>query len=397
MSSYHSNFSYLNKNSKNDFGWTVASIDADNGEMDSYLSQEQVYTDSYSGRRRILYGTKWNAVATVKITVIKNNGSDFSLSECRNAYRWLTGNPQASWLDLYSNGALKYSFLVTCSDVKPYKLDARTVALVIYFESISPWAYSPSHSITLDLSQNFEVSDEGVLYSTHGEVSLAISPDGSGILYNENREVELQLDDGALYSDVLPNDMQNSEDKFVMEINNPTDDLYSYVYLDTVIHNNNSTFLKIHNKTTGETTEIYNLDANEIITINADNFIISDKPNKIFGNSFNFVWPRLVPGTNQISISSDGVGTLEFTYRYPVKIGDCAMTINASGADMYYEDCMDDVVVKPISWNDITHTPTTIEGYGITNAYNMAQVDHKLDEGIDQQELYNTLESILNS
>ena len=42
VSSYHSSFSYLDKNSKNDFGWIIAAFDPDNGEMDSYLSQEQI-------------------------------------------------------------------------------------------------------------------------------------------------------------------------------------------------------------------------------------------------------------------------------------------------------------------------------------------------------------------
>ena len=66
MSSYHSSFSYLNKNSREDMHWLIVHFDADQGETDSYLSQEQIYTDSYNGTRRMLYGTKWNAVANIE-------------------------------------------------------------------------------------------------------------------------------------------------------------------------------------------------------------------------------------------------------------------------------------------------------------------------------------------
>jgi hypothetical protein len=54
MSSYHTSFSYLGKSSK-DMGWIIVAFDADEGATDSYLSQEQIYTDSYNGTRRILY------------------------------------------------------------------------------------------------------------------------------------------------------------------------------------------------------------------------------------------------------------------------------------------------------------------------------------------------------
>jgi hypothetical protein len=70
MSSYHSSFKYLNKKSDEDFGWIVGHFSSDEGETESYLSQEQVYTNSYNGTKRTLYGTKYNTVANIKITVI---------------------------------------------------------------------------------------------------------------------------------------------------------------------------------------------------------------------------------------------------------------------------------------------------------------------------------------
>lgn len=313
MSSYHSSFKYLDKKSDVDFGWTITHFEADDGETDSYLSQKQIYSDTYRGARRILYGTKWDAVARIKITVIKQDGSDFSELECRKAYRWLTGNPQSSFLDLYIGEETRYSFLCTVQDVKPQKMDSRTVGLNIYFESVSPWAYSPIQKYKYSFGQELTV-DDGALSGKFESTSFSIDKDG--VAYN-NSELSV-ADDGTLYID----------NSIVFDINNETDDLYTYIGLNTILRNDNSDYLSIKNITTGEETIITGMKKNEIITLDGEQFIISDVPNKIFGNSFNFIWPRLIPGVNTIVISGSGNGELEFTYRYPIKIGDCAIDIN---------------------------------------------------------------------
>jgi hypothetical protein len=313
MSSYHSSFKYLNKKSDEDFGWIITHFEADDGETDSYLSQEQVYSDTYRGTRRILYGTKWDSVALVKITVVKQDYSDFSELECRKAYRWLTGNPQSTCLDLYIGDEIKYSFFCTVQDVKPQKMDARTVGLNIYFESISPWAYSSIQRFDCSFGQEVAVSN-GVLVGDTNTAEFNI--DENGVIYN-NKILSIS-DDGTLYID----------NSVVFDIDNETDDLYTYVGLNTIFKNNNSDYLSIKNTTTGEETIITGMKTNEIIALTDEQFIISDVPNKIFGNSFNFVWPRLIPGINTIAISGSGSGQLEFTYRYPIKIGDCAIDIN---------------------------------------------------------------------
>lgn len=313
MSSYYPSFSYLNKNSQNDFGWIVASLDPDNGEQDSGLSVEQIYTDSYRGTKRILYGARYNTTPIIKITLVKCNGSDFTVKECRDAYRWLTGNPSASWLDLCVGDEVQYSFLVTIQDLKQYKLDARTVALTIYAESISPWAYSSLQTYNCSFGQVLAVED-GVLYNEEDETSLNV--DDNGVLYNSTETLSI-TDNGTTYID----------NSVVLTIDNETDDLYTPIYLNTVFTNNNSDYISIKNTTTGEETIITNMVANEIIKLSAEQFVISDVPGKIFGNTFNFVWPRLVPGVNELVIDGSGSGHLEFTYRYPIKIGDCAMNV----------------------------------------------------------------------
>ena len=268
MSVYHNSFTYLGINSSIDKNWIIVHFDPDNGETDSYLTKEQIYSDSYDGTRRILYGTRWSAVATPVITVMKPNDSEFSLSELRQAYKWLTGNPSSSWMDFYVGDEITYRLLCTIQDVRPYKMDAKTIGLNIICESLSPWAYSPLQT------QSQSIVGEGAI-----------------------------------------------------TINNQSDDLYTYTYLNVVYENASGDTLKIINNTLEEETKVTDLVSNEVITINNNMIITSDKDEKVFGNSFNFVYPRLKAGVNELTIIGTGNITLE--YIYCIKMGDMAVDINS--------------------------------------------------------------------
>ena len=392
MSSYHSKFTYLNKKSDKDLGWVIVHFDADNGETDSYLTQEQIYSDLYDGSRRILYGTKWSTTAQIKITVIKKSGGSFSLSECRSAYKWLTGNPSASWLDLYTDDSLepKYGFLCTVRDVKPQKLDARTVGLNIYFESISPWAYSPLQTITREFGNDLYVLDDGVLSTLEDGTTLVV--DDNGVLSNKEG-----------YAGFVCSIMGtlNLQSKITMDITNPSDDLYSYVYMDVVFESEDGGGFIIENNTLQEYCIVAEVSQYEKVTLSSNHFITSSILNKTFGDYFNYVWPRLQPGVNNFTILVAGKGTLTFTYRYPMKVGDCAIDVNVYGDSLCCESYSgsgsgnDSGVV---AWNDIVNTPTTIEGYGITDAYNKRDTDRmfkNISATVDSNKLTAMLDDIL--
>ena len=152
------------------------------------------------------------------------------------------------------------------------------------------------------------------------------------------------------------------------------------------------------------------LKKNEKITISAKQFIISNYSNRSFGDDFNFVWPRLKPGINNLSIDGDGNGSVCFTYRYPMKVGDCAMDIGVYGGNI---TCGEMTAYDTIKWENIIGTPTSLGGYGITDAYTMSdvynkvEVDNKIDKieisggsgstniVIDEKELNDMFESIL--
>ena len=327
MSSYHSSFTYLGQNSL-DKGFRIVAFEPDNGEVDTFLDMEQVYTESYDGTKRYLYGLKYNNVATIKITLIKKDGSDFSVDDNRKALRWLTGNRHASWLDFYDKNHKTaknpvYSFFGSIISVKQYKLDARIVGLTITFESTTPWAYSSPQQFSRNFGEgNFGMDTAGSVFK--GETVSMLNIDSNGVLYNDSDDIDaaFKIDSyGVIY---------NSND-IDFEITNNTDDLYTYTNLDikytNLSGNETGNTVTILNKTLNEETNISGITRYEVVQLNSGQFIVSNT-GRIFGDNFNFVWPRLRPGINEFSINGSGKGTIEFTFRYPVKIGDCAVDIN---------------------------------------------------------------------
>lgn len=403
MASYYPSFTYMGLNSLKDKHLRVVAFDADSGEHDTFLGMDPIYTDKYDGTRRIDYGAKFNSVAVIKISVVKLNKTDFTVAEVRDFLKWTTGIRQTSYLDLVSGDTVKFSFLGRVTNAYQQKMDARTVGLTIEFTSISPWAYSPIQSEGYDSNQGLILDSEGILQKTDTMSQLQI--DTSGVLYN-NMILDLS-DKGTVYINTSR----------IFQINNKTDDLYTPIYLNTTVTSNIKSDVSIKNVTLDEETVIQNVAANEVITLSDKQFILSDKSERVFGNDFNFKWPRLAPGVNDFIITMDGDGSVIFTYRYPIKIGDCAIDINDLLNEC--EDSSDDTfgdfgfgteIIPPegeiiqgdVSWAMIKNTPTTLEGYGITNAYTTTQVDEKIadidiDDNINENELNNMLNGLLKS
>ena len=255
----------LNNRSNTDFGLIVCAISPDDGETDSYLTMEPIYTESFDGSIRRDYGAKYTQSAILYITMLKNNYADMSRKELREVLDWLTGLRKVSWLDLYNDdsGEISFSFLGRITDVKLQKLDSRVVGIKAEFTSISPWAYS------------------GI---NHNEISLSGTTTRHSIL-------------------------------------NASDEVGIYVYPNvTFVNKANNGSLNIINHTTGEETIIRNLSMNEVITLDSNKTIYSDKPVKIFGDDFNFNWLRLSQGYNHIEVT--GVGHLTIEHRDIMKVAD---------------------------------------------------------------------------
>lgn len=325
MASYHSSFTYNGENSAKDRHLIIATFEPDNGLKETFLSMDIVSDSYHDGTRRYTYSSRYNSTATITITVIKNDGSDFSLAEVRSNLRWLTGIRVDSWLDMYIGDSFQYAFLGRITNVQQQKMDARTVGLVITFSSVSPWAYSAPQTFNCDISQLLNIDENNVVKKkdTNSE-NLGFD---NGILFANSLDINsyFKIDNnGVVYLD----------NAYRTIIDNQTDDLYTNIYLDIDYINGNSTFFSTKNLTLGEESLIENISTNEKISIKAKQFIVSDIPNKIFGDDFNFVWPRLVPGENSFVIEGDGSGFAKFTYRYPMKVGDCAMDVDIYGGEI---------------------------------------------------------------
>lgn len=332
MSMYYASFTYLDKNSA-DQGWMITHFegDSDSGEMDTFLSTSTVGTDNYNGTKRTMYGSKYNNEATLKVTIIKKDGSDFGIVDTREALKWLTGAQQNSWMYLYvgdedrdaegKNIGSKARFRVLghVQDVKQYKMDARVVGLVIYFESASPWAYS---------------------------LPQVVSQSVTG-------------------SDIIP-------------IKNETDDQYTYTPMNVVYKVSSGEALTItitDEKNNKEITKLTNLGLNEVITMTDNMMITSSNTYKVFGDSFNFHFPRLASGENKVLV--EGWGHITLTYSYCVKLGDCVTKMNAASEPI----CNDsgEIIVDTLSWYRISDTPTTLQGYGLAGeVYSKADIDYKI-------------------
>ena len=236
MSVYQRKFGYLNR-FNTDFGLQVVAFDPDDGEMDSYLSVESVFTDKFDGTRRYDYGAKYKETSMLYITMVKNNYADFSRTELREVLGWLTGLRKVSWLDLYNDddGKISYSFLGRVTDVKLQKMDARVIGIKVEFTSVSPWAFSSVQKIELTLNGN----------------------------------------------------------KTLVPVCNYSDEYSLYLHPNiTFVNKSENGSLNIFNRTTGEETIINSLAMNEKVVLDTNKIIYSDNQMKTFSDDFNFVWPR---------------------------------------------------------------------------------------------------------
>ena len=397
MSSYHTSFTYNGKNSFYE-NLIIVAFDPDDGFKDSFLSMDNISDDYYDGTKKINYGSRYNTTADVQISVIKKDGTDMTLKEFRSYAKWLTGARTDSWLDMYigdylapvtefmtdgetntfvvpytySNPVVQidgnmtdayqysctqfaniltfdeapyegafisitespiYSFLGKITNFEQYKYDARTTGIRLTFSSVSPWAFSAQQPFECNIGQVLRIqsiNNQNVLTKSREKLGVY-----NGVLcpsYLSAQSYFNVLDDGTAYIDT----------SFHKTINNESDDLYTYIYLDIDYFNDSGDDIVIKNETLGEETIIKGIDPGEIISISNKQFIISysldtvtgekvRNTHKIFGSNFNFVWPRLAPGENDFSIYGSGAGVAKFTYRYPMKIGDCTIDIDVHG------------------------------------------------------------------
>ena len=281
MAIYHPRIGFRGKDNY-DFEVVTAVFDPSNGENDTYLDMEPVYVDNYDASQRTDYGAKFVQVATPSVTFVEVDGSDIDPNKAKRLLRWLTGSRENAWMDVYNRDRkIVCSYLGRFTEVKFQKMDARIIGIRATFTSISPWAFS------------------------------------------DVKEVKMKINQGTT----------------TFNIDNDTDDLYSYVYPSMQFKNTyNNGELHVVNTTTNNETIFKNLQQGEVINIDSNFVVYSDNAHRIFNEDFNFEFPKLEPGTN--SFTATGNGEVIFKFRYPLKVGDSFLDNYdlKNGVVIYVED-----------------------------------------------------------
>lgn len=330
MAIYHPKISFHGQTNY-DLELIVSTFNPDNGEVDSYLDMEPVYTDSYDGTIRTDYGAKYKSVATPSITFIEVNGSDINPYKVRNVLRWLTGSRKNSWMDVCDkDGEIVCSYLGRFTDVKLQKEDARVIGIVAYFTSVSPWAYSKVQSpVSVNLNGETEFAIDNLsddLYSyvypkisfKNGKNQNKFSITNSTIV--EGNAVEHFIGNGEKKEYKLDNYFYN-DSSVTIDGNKTTQYKYNKDTgnLEFDIAPFSGSMIEVNSKIRNRSS-FNNLQQEEVITIDNNFVAYSDNDKRIFDDDFNFVFPRLIPGTNRFF--ADGVGTLTLEFRYPMKVAD---------------------------------------------------------------------------
>ena len=81
--------------------WTGLAFDGDDGDAVTHLAREAQISESYNGSLNRIHGYTWNDSFAFKVTFVKQDYSDFTSEENRKMLKWLTGNPHASFVDIY--------------------------------------------------------------------------------------------------------------------------------------------------------------------------------------------------------------------------------------------------------------------------------------------------------
>ena len=309
----------------------VGTFDPDNGAVDSYLDMEPVYTDSYDGSIRTDYGAKYNSVATPSVTFVEVDGSDIGPYKVRNTLRWLTGSRSNAWMDVCDkDGDVVCSYLGRFTNVQLQKMDARVIGIVATFTAVSPWAYSKVQSpVSINLNGETEFAIDNLsddLYSyvypkisfKNGKNQNKFSITNSTIV--EGNAVEHFIGDGEKKEYKLDNYFYN-DSSVTIDGNKTTQYKYNKDTgnLEFDIAPSRGSLIEINSKIRNRAS-FSNLQPEEVITIDNNFVVYSDNDKRIFDDDFNFIFPRLIPGTNRFF--ADGVGLLTLEFRYPMKVAD---------------------------------------------------------------------------
>ena len=281
-------------------------FDGDNGETATGLNRSIISTESYNGKFKYATGAKYNEVLSPKITLIKEDYTDLTLSEQRQILSWLTNRNTPGFMDVYygdDDSAIVYSMLGMPIQIDTYKLaNNRTVGITFTFESLSPFAFSPLHTEERNITSptvfnivSYSDDTDSLVYP-----KITVTPLGKVITIDSESFFHNNYIDGTVYK---------YNDKFYWKNGNE-----SLTGQSSDTSNITTTGIYIINETTGEmATYLGNIGTDEIITIDGANKIIaSSNSERVLSSNFSWRWLGLKSGLNKIKV----VGNCKVTFEW---------------------------------------------------------------------------------
>lgn len=307
---------WLNRTSLDFDCWTELSFESgDEGECESFLNREGVFSESFDGNARRVHSYKHTEVMSPKLTFIKQNYEEFTDTENQAMLSWLDGSNKASVLSVYKDDSnvISYELIGNFTEIQLYKLSNKRIAgYTATFEANTPYALSPIKTIEKVITEpatftiNCQTDDyEGLVYP-----KITIVEDNSIIVNIDSTMASNIFTDG------------NYIEGTVYSYDN------TYYWKDAdgnhTSQNNTSeietTSVYIKNETANISTFIKNNQRNESIIIDGANKLITNGGTRIFANDFAWNWVPLMRGNNEITVIGNCSIALE--YREPIKCGE---------------------------------------------------------------------------
>lgn len=348
--------------------WAEIAFDSEQGASSSFLNRESVSTVHYDGTYRRIHSYRYNEVFMPRITLVKNDYSDFTPEENRKILSWLTAKDTADWLEIYhdDSNVVSYRLYGNFVAVDQHKLsNGRVVGYECEFESSSPYAWSTKYEINKQVSklEQFNVACNSDEYNkplypkvtvtfTGDDIYLPADKNPMDSAYAMIPNVIYSYEDN-LYININTGDIEDQGKFQIVEVLASTTAASEYtiggcyyfpseqIVKKTVVIKNdgvahyewkpvsivgaavkiNNTYV-VNGETTSKETTIAGGAIGETIVFDGTNKVItSDKENtvKIVGDDFNWVWPSFVSGTNSLTIT--GNCDIKFEWIEPRKVG----------------------------------------------------------------------------
>ena len=251
---------------------TYLSFDSDNGNVQSFLNQDGIYTEHYDGHRTI-HRAKTNEFFTPTFTFLKDGFGDFTMEEQRKILSWLSTD-KPGWLNVYhdDSNVLSYRCFGTWESIELYKLgNGRVVGYVVSFASTHPYAWSDKFSYP----SNYNETDDYLQVNGVEQITITCNTDE----YNK-----------LIYPKVIV-DFNGTDIYFPISKKPSSDDYMIPNVIYTFIENDTEKFY-VSISTADELMRAYVLPISGNTSANED--LLSDNPDNCFYDKTNHIIKKLL-------------------------------------------------------------------------------------------------------